>query len=373
MSGMSAPGAGPGISMKGGGYYSARTKGAKDVIDSALPLVLRALDQMDIADERARAFAIGDFGCADAGTSLGLMGQLVGAVRQRAPNRPITLTYTDLPGNDFSQVFRNAQGVGTAGRHLDGRGELYVFASGTSFYDRIFPAGSLHFGFSATAMHWSSSTAGTISDHVHAVGAHGAERAAFAKVGMKDWETILAHRAAELAPGGRLVLVNFCIDQEGRYLGHTEGVDMFDTFNALWAALRDEGVITAEEYRRTNFPQYYKTVEEFCAPLAGPHGAAYRAGLRLDHVETRVYPCPYKAEFLAHGDAAAFAPAYIGTLRSWSETVFMNGLDAARPLEERRAIIDRFYNAYEDLVRAAPHGHAMDYVHVYMILSKSGS
>lgn len=363
--------ASPGISMKGGGYYSARTKGAKDVIDNATPLVLQALDAMVIEDDPARVFAIADFGCADGGTSLELMGKVIGAVRTRAPRRPVSLAYADLPGNDFSQLFKNTQGTGTAGEHLLGFEDLHIFASGTSFYRQVFPAASLDLGFSATAMHWSSTTAGAISDHVHAVGAHGAEREAFARLGMADWETILVHRARELAPGGRLVLVNFGIDEAGRYLGHTHGEDMFDTFNELWARLRDDGAITPEEYLNTNFPQYYKNVEEFCAPFEGADAVARAAGLRLDHVETRMVPCPYKAEYLAHRDAEAFAPAFIGTLRSWSETVFMNGLDPARPLEERRAIVDRFYRSYEDRVRAAPDGHAMDYIHIYIILSKA--
>ena len=49
----------------------------------------------------------------------------------------------------------------------------------------------------------------------------------------------------------------------------------------------------------------------------------------------------------------------------------MNGLDPARPLDQRRTIVEGFYKSYEDLVRAAPDGHAMDYVHAYMIVSKS--
>ncbi len=360
------------ISMKSGGYYSARTKGAKDVIDNATPLVLQALGDMAIPDDAGRPFAIADFGCADGGTSLEMMGKAVGAVRQRAPHRPITVTYADLPGNDFSQVFRNAQGVGGAGDDLTGYDRLYIFGSGTSFYRQVMPSGTLNFGFSATAMHWSSRLAGTISNHLHAVGAQGAERDAFTAVGMKDWETILLNRARELELGGRLVLVNFCIDEEGRYLGNTVGANMFDVFDELWAAFRDEGVITAAEYRNTNFPQYYKTVEEFCAPLRDSGGPVHAAGLRLEHVETRVVPCPYKAAYLADRDANAFAPAYIGTLRSWSEIVFMNGLDPARPLAERQAIVDRYYDRYEALVRKVPDDHAMDYVHIYMIVSKAG-
>lgn len=358
------------ISMKSGGYYSARTKGAKDVIDNAAPLVMDALAAMDIADESSRPFAIADFGAADGGTSLEMMGRAVGAVRARAPGRTVTLTYTDLPGNDFSQVFRNTQGLGGAGDFLTRYDDLHVFASATSFHRRIFPDASLDFGFSATAMHWCSETAGQISDHVHAVGATGAERDAFTAVGMRDWETILTHRAAELAPGGRLVLVNFGIDEQGRYLGHTTGIDMFDTFNALWRQLVDDGIITEAEYRNTNFPQFYKTVEQFRAPFDDATGAARAAGLTLDHVETRVVPCPYKATFLETGDATAFAPELIGTLRSWSEIVFFNGLDPARPEPDRRAIVERFYGSYEDLVRQDPAQHAMDYVHIYMVVSK---
>ena len=30
-----------------------------------------------------------------------------------------------------------------------------------------------------------------------------------------------------------------------------------------------------------------------------------------------------------------------------------------------------FYGAYETMVRAAPEGHAMDYVHVYLTIAKS--
>ena len=359
------------IAMKSGGYYSARTKGAKDVIDNASPLVLAAVEALELDPAAARPIGLADFGTADGGTSMEMIGRTLAALRARAPERPMVLTYTDLPSNDFSQLFRNTQGLGTAGDHLSGYEGLHVFASGTSFYRPILPPGSLDLGFSATAMHWITQAPCPIPDHVHAVGASGDERAAYTAQGMADWTAILTHRARELAPGGRLVMVNFCIDEAGRYLGNTGGVNMFDTFNTLWQRLRDEGAITAEEYRNTNFPQFYKTVAQFRAPLDDPHGPLRAAGLRLEHIETRVVPCPYKAEYLADGDLAAFAPALVGTLRSWSETVFANGLDPARPAAERAEILERFYASYEDEIRANPEGHAMDYVHVYMTVAKA--
>jgi hypothetical protein len=280
------------------------------------------------------------------------------------------MVYTDLPRNDFSQVFQNVHGLTGLSGYTEAIDGLYVFASATSFHRPIVPPGTLDLGFSATASHYISEKPCAISDHVHMVGASGAERAAYAAQGRRDWQSFLENRAIELAPGGRLVLLNFGIDEEGRYLGGTGGVNMFDTFDRLWRALVDDGTITAEEYRNTNFPQHYRTVAEFTAPFEEEGNPVRAAGLRLEHVETRVVACPYARAFAEHGDADRFAREYIPTLRSWSETSFAAGLDPTRPVEERAAILDRFYDSYEASVRAAPDGHGMDYVHCYLVAAK---
>ena len=67
--------------------------------------------------------------------------------------------------------------------------------------------------------------------------------------------------------GARLVLVNFCRDEAGRYLGNTGGVNMFDTFNQIWRDFVAAGRITEAEYKNMTLPQYYNTVEEFSRPL----------------------------------------------------------------------------------------------------------
>jgi hypothetical protein len=204
------------------------------------------------------------------------------------------------------------------------------------------------------------------------VGASGEVRAAYEEQGRADWERLLLARTRELVPGGRLCLFNFGIDEQGRYLGHTGGISMFDTFERLWAGLADEGIITRDEYAATNFPQVYRTVEQFVAPLYDPASPVHRAGLRVEHVETRVVRCPYSLDFARHGDAAAFARSYIPTLRSWSEPTFASGLAQTRPAEERVGIIDEFYGRYEALVARKPEGHGMDYVHIYLICAKVG-
>lgn len=357
------------MAMKGAGYYSKATIGAKHVMDNAAGLILEAIARRPPPDD-GTVFAITDMGAADGGTSLDMLGRVTGEVRRRCPSRPITVTYTDLPRNDFSQLFRIVHGLTELPSYAGAVPDLHVFASATSFHRQIVPAGTLHLGHSATASHYITEVPAAIEDHVHMIGATGATRRAFEEKGAADWENFLLMRARELAPGGFLALFNFGIDEAGRHLGHTGGVSMFDTFNRLWREMADEGTITAAEYWATNFPQVYRTVEMFRAPLEDPAGPVRRAGLRLEHVETRVTPCPFAADFARDGDAAAFAWAYIPTLRSWSEPVFLAGLSADRPVAERARIVDEFYGRYERLVAAAPEGHGMDYVHCCLICRK---
>jgi hypothetical protein len=348
------------IAMKGGGFYSLATLGAKHVIDGAIPLVLEAIGRLP---ESRAPFVFADLGTADGGTSRDLVAEVIETARSRWPRREIALLYTDQPRNDFNALIANIHSAApTEG--------IYSIFSATSFYSQILPAEGLDLGFSATAMHWLSRKPCDISDHVQAVGASGAERSAFARQGNEDWRTILLHRARELKPGGRLVLVNFCRDEGGNYLGHTEGADMFDTFDRLWRERVASGVIGAPEYRAITLPQYYKTLPEFTRPLTDPEDPVHRAGLRLERAETRIIPCPFAAAFRRKQDAAAFAKAYVPTLRSWTESTFFAGLDAGRPLAERRRIIDDYYAAYEALVRAQPELHRMDYVHAYLVIAK---
>ncbi|MEZ5832557.1 MAG: hypothetical protein R3D05_15395 [Dongiaceae bacterium] len=362
---------GTAIAMRGAGYYSAHTTGAKTVIDKVGDLVVAAVARMPRLAP-GLPFTIADFGAADGGTSMDMMRRLVAAIREREPDREICIVYTDLPHNDFSTLFRLTQGLlgGSQAAALAEIPNLYIAASGTSFYRQVVSTGALSFGFSATAMHWLSRRPCMIADHVQAVGAAPAERAQFRDQGLADWQTILLARARELRPGGRLALANFCIDEQGRYLGHTTGTDMFDCFARHWRDLHAAGRIGDAEYVNATFQQFYKTPDEFAAPFRDPNSAVSQAGLRLAHISTMVTPCPYAEAFRSHRDAAAFAKAYVPTLRSWSETVFAGALDPARPAAERMAILDAFYGAYEADVARAPDGHGMDYVHCVMEIAK---
>lgn len=359
-------------SMKGGGYYSESTRGAKDVIDNAAGMLLdavMALPEPD-ADQPVR---IADFGAADGGTSKKTIRDVVAAIRQRWPGKQIQVTYTDLASNDWSQLFKSMQGLdgsdNTYWREFPG---VFVQGVGIGFHHQLIPDATLDLGFSATAMHYVSERPCEITTHVHHVGAEGAELAAFDRQAADDWERILLARAVELRPGGRLVIMSFGKDEQGRYLGNTGGVNMFDTFDLHWRAMADEGQITQAEYCAATFAQVYRTPDAFQAPLADEQSEPWRAGLRLVSIRTGVVKCPYRAAFETGGmSASAFAASYIPTLRSWSETVFLNALDPSRSDADRAAIVDAFYKRYEDMVAQDPDGHAMDYVHSYIAIEKT--
>jgi hypothetical protein len=139
------------------------------------------------------------------------------------------------------------------------------------------------------------------------------------------------------------VLVNFCRDEAGRYMGHTGGHTMFEIPNTLWQRFVAAGVIRHDEYVRMTLPTYYRTVEECTPPLTDPDSPVYRPGLRLEQYETRVVPYPFAAAFRQHDDAARFAHEYIPSLRSWSESTFLAALSARSTArgapEDRRALL----------------------------------
>jgi hypothetical protein len=357
------------MAMKGAGYYSRATTGAREAINLAAPAILDAIARMALKDDGAK-IRVADMGCADGGTSIEMWRRVLGELRRALPSRAVEITYTDLPRNDFSQLFRTIHNQTDVASYYGELDEIYPFASGTSFHQKIFPANSLNLAFSATASHYISKVPRDISDHVHMVGAKGEERSAFDEIGRAEWANLLALRTRELVEGGRLVFLNFGVDEKGRYLGHTGGVSMFDTFDRLWKDLAREGAITETEYAKTNFPQVYRTTQQFIAPLQDPESGAYRAGLRLEHVESRHLVCPYARAFAEHRDAERFARDYIPTLRSWSEPTFAAGLSPSRPLETRLAILDEFYGRYQKAVAAAPEGHGMDYIHILLICRK---
>ena len=365
----------------GTGAYTSLTKGCFDVIDRCKAIAEVAVDRA-LASRRAQGtsgstpFTIADFGTADGGTSLPLMRSLVAQVRAAEPAAPIVVAYEDQAQNDWVSLFHLTQGSLPAEvqppTYLDGSVDnVYVLASGTSFYNMCLPPGSVDLAFSATAMHWLTKLPCAIPDALHqACSTDASALAAFAEQAATDWRAIMLMRAAELKPGGQMVVANFAKDGEGNFLGHTPGrvkQSMHHTFSELWLQVAGEKVHAA-----TTFPNQYRSLEECAAPFAPTGGAAHAAGLRLLSAETAVVECPFNNEWRADGgDAAAAAARFVPTTRTWSNSTFVTGAtNTGIAPAEADAMVDEMFARYTARVALAPEEHAMDYVHSYLHASK---
>ena len=142
------------LAMRGAGYYSERTAGARDVINDARELVLTALETLSDAE----SLRLADFGAADGGTSQQMWSTVIEKLRKSGDNRQIEILYTDLASNDFSTLFRMMQGMQGSPTHAYQKHHenVFVHGCGTGFHQQLMASESLHLGFSATAMHYVS-------------------------------------------------------------------------------------------------------------------------------------------------------------------------------------------------------------------------
>ena len=77
---------------------------------------------------------------------------------------------------------------------------------------------------------------------------------------------------------------------------------------------------------KTNFNNYFRTVDEFKKPFESPDSPVVKAGLQLVSIETKITPCPYKEKWLKEkGDAKEHAKKYVESLRQWSNSTFLSG------------------------------------------------
>jgi hypothetical protein len=181
---------------------------------------------------------------------------------------------------------------------------------------------------------------------------------------MKDWASVLELRSVELAVGGRLLTVNLSRDEEGRYLGHNGGVtrNVHDQLHQIWRSLADEGVISEEIYRKGTILNFYKSPEEFMAPLKDTTSAAYLNGLRLVDERTVHVPCPYRKRWNEDADTASFAEGLMATIRSWSRHSFASvaGDETA----------DLVYERLKQRIAASPEEWSLDYVEHHQIMER---
>jgi hypothetical protein len=194
-------------------------------------------------------------------------------------------------------------------------------ASAGSFFEPVAPAHSVHLGMSFSAAHWlSEQPVVAVPEGFYFCEATGSGRQALAAQAGADWVRFLSARAAELAPGGQLVLqmVGSQVDPasgERRVTARALMLAMAETARTM----ADEGSLDPAAVDRYVLAVYARSPEEAMAPLVGDPAGLGRAFSVLA-CRTDLVANPYVERWREDGDAAAYAESYGAFVRGFTES-----------------------------------------------------
>jgi SAM dependent carboxyl methyltransferase len=343
--------------MAGAGQYNLHSAPQHVASRFGLDLLERAASKLPL--EPARGVVIADYGASQGRNSLLPMSVAIATVRERlAPPTPISMVHTDLPENDFAALFTTLRDDPDS--YLRADPAVFSFASGRSFYEQLFPAGSVSLGWSSITVHWLSAPPTAIRRHIFSPLASTNERAAYAARAAEDWTQFLVHRRAELVPGGRLVIVGSGADAGGR--SGAEG--LLDLANDVLAEMVSDGALAPGVYERMVIPTYYRTREEF---IAGLGAASVAEGLELESCSEDALSDPLWSEFQRTGDLDTYARAMSDFTRAFSEPSLFGPVAVRGPLQ---ATADEFYARLTQAIKGRPERAASNWHLVLLSIRK---
>ncbi len=314
-----APPAPPASAMEGGGAYNRSSAVQAAGLAPAVPWLIEAAKLVPLGLP-AEPLIIADYGSSQGRNSLAPLGAAIGVLRERAgADRPLSVVHTDLPGNDFSALFQTI--AAEPDSYLRGDANIFPYAIGRSFYESLFPPGSVTLGWSSWAVQWMNRVPATVPDHIHhSRSAVASVRVGYARQGAEDWQTFLALRGRELRPGGRLVILLMALAEDGDF-------GWAPAFDHLQGALTEfvlEGFLAPAEHARMAIP----TVGRSRADLLAPFAANGRfAGLEMAQLDIFAGADPIWDAFEASGDAKALALRWAAVTRAFAWPTLAAALD----------------------------------------------
>jgi len=350
--------------MVGHGFYNRNSAPQWATIARVLPWLEEAIADMGLAEQPA-AVGVADFGCSEGRNSLQALQPLVAALRRRSP-RPIQTIHSDLPTNDYAWLLRNLR---SAGRSVFAEG-VYSTVVGGSMYDQLLPPASIHLAMSFNAIGYlSRRPVERLPDYIvpHGPSARGgvgsvsaADREAFATAARRDVEAFLRARAAELVPGGKLMIEAFGI---GNGVRTCDGI--FDALNDALLEVLDAGMIDRPAYEAYYQPVYFRTLEELVAPVATTLGGPAPL-FCVTRAESYEIPVPFVEEFRRTGDVAAYARSFTDFFRAFTEPVIRNSFPGAGS----NRLVEEIFARARRLIQGDPDRYEYRYVSVAALLTR---
>ncbi len=349
--------------MLGHGFYNDHSQEQHAANRYGLPHILEAVEalQIDPAPERLN---IADYGSAQGKNSLLPMKTAVEALQGRwRPAPAISVIHTDLATNDWTSLFQTV--LLSPESYLAGQSNVFCMASGSSVYQRIFPAQSIALGYSAIVEHWLSRKPGDIPGHIWSARAQGQAHEAWAAQARADWQGFLAHRAAELLPSGRLILVLSGADAQG--LSGAE--PLMDLVNEVLQGMVKRGTLSPAEYADMAIPTYYRTEQEWREPFADG-GFAAEADLSLLHYQEFAMEDFYLDAFLQNHDAQGFANDMAAFFHAAFEPALFVSLGDGRGEKENERVIAAFSDKLKAALASDPPSYSARWWLAVMVITK---
>jgi gibberellin A4 carboxyl methyltransferase len=352
--------------MKGAGYYDEHSTAQLSTIQALEDWVEAAVAEMPLP-AGAQPVTVLDLGSSEGRNAIRLMGTIVAGLRRRT-GQPVEIIYSDLPSNNFNQLFANLEEAGRAGHFSE---EVYSCAVGGSFYGPLLPPGTVHLATSFNSILWLDRLpAIPLPDMVCYRRPHPPRpgltdrpevTAAFKAQAERDLDRFLECRARELVPGGKLLLATPGDNDQACV---ADG--LYDVLNDACLDLVGAGRLEREQYARLTMPIYCRTVAELLAPLERENSPV-RGAFAVDRAEAMEVPTPFFVKFRRDGDASAYADAYTGFLRAISEPVVRSAFNQR---EGETGAVDGLYERIRARLLAEPERYLFRYVLVATLLTR---
>ncbi|HEX6310154.1 MAG TPA: hypothetical protein VF152_00840 [Acidimicrobiia bacterium] len=344
--------------MKGGGYYDGHSEYQRKTAQTAASLIEDSIAAVPPLPVGA-TFVIVDYGASTGKNSIASVGGAITALRSREPDRAVAVVHNDVPTNDWNELFANLANRPDSYLTLAGPPVLPL-ASAISFYEPAVPARSAHLGVSFSAAHWlRTQPEVVVPDAFYFCEATADARTALARQADADWATFLTARAADLAPGGRLV-----VGMVGSDAGDSSGEPLVTARRLMRAMtevareLVDAGELDRGAFERYLLPVYARTADEARAPLEAPGPLA--DAFRIEVARTDPVANPYLDQWRADGDAGAYGHSYAAFVRGFTESSLRANLFEPGGRGDPDDLLDDYFARLERRFAADPEADAFD-------------
>ncbi|KAJ3158899.1 hypothetical protein HK101_001212 [Irineochytrium annulatum] len=308
--------------------YNSSSHTQLEALKRSLALIEREFARAVAQFKDAERLTVADFGCSHGANSI----PVLEAMLRLAGKKPIDFYLIDLPSNDWATTADALKKVADeAGASIikfedvenpPATAATRFILTGRSFHDQILKDNTLHFGFSATAMHWLSSKPeargfGVGGDLLfRALPADDPHRVEWTKLQANDWDRILIARQAELAPGAGIVIGIPAANPGDDTL--RQHPNQFPALTAM--EMEDRGEVTREQANAIVLNVFSRSKEEMERPFS--EGVVEK--LELVSLDIEIIEAPEYAT-LGRKNSEAFADALMKNIKAYSTSCWKAG------------------------------------------------